>query len=55
MKLLYYVGRFMQLAALIVRPFAIWVGQFGHNEPGSITIFAGSIVVFYLGWLLTKT
>ena len=55
MKVLYYLGRLMQLAALIVLPSAIWVGQFGHSERGTILIFAGSVSVFYLGWLLTRT
>ena len=54
MKVWYYLGRLFQLIALIVLPFAIWVGQFGHNERGCILIFSGSIIVFYIGWLIAR-
>ena len=50
----YHVGRIFQLIGLVVMPSAIWVGHFGHNERGSIAIFVGAIVVFYLGYRLTQ-
>ena len=52
MKYVYYMGRILQLAALMVLPYAIWVGQLGHDERGAIVIFAGSIIVFFAGWFL---
>lgn len=54
MKPVYWIGRFLQSAALIVLPFAIWVGQIGHDERGAITIFLGSILVFFAGWVLAR-
>ncbi len=53
-KTLYYLGRLLQVVALVVLPSAIWIGQFGHNERGAIGIFLGSAFIFYLGWILTK-
>jgi len=53
-KGLYYCGRALQVAGLLILPFALWVGFLGHNESGSIAIFLGSIVVFYAGYLLTQ-
>ena len=54
MKFLYYIGRVLQLAALMVLPYAIWVGQLGHDERGAITIFIGSVVMFMAGWFLSS-
>jgi len=54
MKLIYYCGRGLQVISLAAMPFSLWVGFLGHNEAGSITIFGGSIVIFYIGWLLTR-
>ncbi|MBI4000022.1 MAG: hypothetical protein HY351_05340 [Candidatus Omnitrophica bacterium] len=51
MKITYYLGRTLQLFALLLMPFAIWVGHFGHNEQGAIIIFVGSIAIFFIGWL----
>jgi len=51
-QIIYRSGRAFQLVALIVLPSAIWVGQIGHSEKGMIAIFAGSIFVFFLGYLL---
>lgn len=53
-ELIYWAGRIFQLIGLIALPSAIWVGHFGHNERGSIAIFAASFVVFYLGYGLIK-
>ena len=50
----YFAGRFFQLIGLIALPSAIWVGQFGHDERGAIAIFTASIVVFSLGYALTR-
>ena len=54
MKPTYYFGRTLQLVGLAVMPSAIWVGHFGHNERGAITIFVSSVVVFYIGWLSAR-
>ncbi len=53
-KPVYQVGRGLQVAGLAVTPYSLWVGFLGHNEAGSITIFLGSIAIFYLGYLLTQ-
>lgn len=50
--MIYLAGRALQLMGLIAMPSAIWVGQFGHNERGSIGIFLGSLIVFLLGYFL---
>lgn len=52
-KILYFIGRLLQIVALIAMPFAIWVGHFGHNERGAIIIFLGSIFLFFIGWLIS--
>lgn len=49
----YYAGKIFQLIGLIAMPSAIWVAQFEHSERGSIGIFLGSILVFFIGWILT--
>jgi len=54
MKLLYYTGRTLQVIGLVLMPSAIWVGHFGRNERGAITIFIGSFVIFWAGWLLAR-
>ncbi|GEM_PF-902951 len=52
MKLVYYFGRFLQLMALMIMPSAIWIGHFRHSEAGAITIFIGSMFMFFVGWLI---
>lgn len=52
-KIIYFIGRCLQVIALIAMPFAIWVGHFGHNERGSIFIFLGSILLFLIGWAIS--
>ena len=54
MKVFYYVGRFLQLVGLVVLPSAIWAGSFYHNERAAITIFVGSIFIFFIGWLFVR-
>ena len=51
--MIYSAGRIFQLIGLAALPSAIWVGQFGHNERGTIAIFLASLLIFLLGWLLT--
>lgn len=53
-KGLYILGRTLQIAALIAMPAAIWASAIRHSEKESIFIFLGSIVVFYVGYLLTQ-
>ena len=53
-KVVYYTGRFFQLAALLAMPSAIWVGHLGHDERSAIFIFVCSIVIFLIGWLLAQ-
>jgi len=50
----YYAGRIFQVIGLIAMPSAIWVGFLGHDERGCIAIFAASILVFSLGYFLTR-
>lgn len=47
-------GRIFQLIGLLAMPSAIWLGQFAHNERASIGVFLGSLLVFWLGYLLTQ-
>jgi len=54
MKLTYYLGRIFQLFALLLLPSAIWVGHFKHDEQGAITIFVGSMAIFFIGWLFQR-
>ena len=53
LKIIFYLGRLLQLIALIAMPSAIWIGHFLHNERGAIIIFVGSMVVFVMGWIIT--
>jgi hypothetical protein len=39
---------------LIALPSSLWVGFMGHDESASIAIFAGSLLVFYLGYFLSS-
>ncbi|MBI4395115.1 MAG: hypothetical protein HY583_02845 [Candidatus Omnitrophica bacterium] len=54
MKFTYYLGRTLQVFALILMPSSIWVGHFGHNEQGAIVIFVASIALFFIGWLIQR-
>ena len=54
MKVVYHFGRFLQVTALVMMPFAIWVGHFGRDERGAIQIFLGSLALFFLGWLFVR-
>ncbi len=53
-KGLYYLGRALQVAALIAMPASLWASSISNSEKESILIFLGSIVVFYVGYLLTQ-
>ena len=52
--MLYSAGRVFQLIGLIALPSAIWVAEFGRNEKGAIAIFLASMLVFLLGFLMTR-
>lgn len=52
--MLYYFGRGLQLTGLIAMPAAIWIAEVRHSEAEAISVFLGSFVVFYLGWLLIR-
>ena len=52
--MIYMAGRVFQLIGLIAMPSSLWVGWIGHNERGSIGIFLGSILVFFIGWILVS-
>jgi len=52
--MIYQTGRIFQIIGLIAMPYAIWVGEFGRDEAGAIGIFAGSSLVFFIGYLLTR-
>ncbi len=53
-KWVYFSGRALQVVGLVALPSSLWVGFVGHNESGSILIFLVSIVIFYVGYLLTQ-
>ena len=50
----YWLGRSLQLLALLVLPSAIWVGSMGHDEKSCIYIFLACLTVFYSGYFLTR-
>ena len=52
--MVYLAGRIFQLIGLIAMPSAIWVGHFERNEQGAIAIFVGSMVVFLIGYALSR-
>ncbi len=54
MKPTYYAGRVLQVFGLLLMPSAIWVGHFRHDEQGAITIFVGSMAIFFVGWLFQR-
>ena len=53
-QVVFWTGRSLQLAGLMLLPSAIWVGLMERNERGSIGIFVGSTAIFYLGYFLTR-
>ena len=53
-KPLYFLGRALQLLALIVLPSAIWAGEFNHSESMALGIFAAALLAFGTGFLLTQ-
>ncbi|HTL48264.1 MAG TPA: hypothetical protein VL688_09445 [Verrucomicrobiae bacterium] len=53
-QVLYLAGRALQIMGLIALPSSLWVGFMGHDESASIAIFAGSLLVFYLGYFLSS-
>ena len=52
--LLRLAGRTFQLAGLITLPSAIWVAEINRSEKGAVAIFLGSLLVFFMGYLLTR-
>lgn len=53
-SMVYLAGRTLQLIGLITMPAAMWTAQFDRNERLSIAVFLGSILVFGLGYGLTR-
>ena len=53
-RVIYWLGRGLQLSALLVLPSAIWVGSMGHDEKNCIFIFLACLTVFYSGYFLTR-
>lgn len=51
-RALYVVGRSLEVLGLLVLPSAIWAGQIGHDERGAISLFLGSVLIFYVGYFL---
>ncbi|MBI4115531.1 MAG: hypothetical protein HY447_03040 [Candidatus Omnitrophica bacterium] len=54
MKINYFLGRALQLIGLLALPSAIWIAEFEKSEAGAILVFLGSLVIFFVGWILTK-
>ncbi len=52
--MIYAAGRLLQLVGLLAMPSAFWLAQFAHDERGSIGFFLGSLLIFWLGYLLTQ-
>jgi hypothetical protein len=51
---MYLVGRLLQIFALLMMPSAIWVADFQRSEAGALSIFLGSLGIFYVGYLFTR-
>ena len=47
-------GRGLQILSLLMMPSAIWVAEFKHSEQEAITVFAGSVVIFFIGWIFAR-
>ena len=53
MRFFYSAGRVLQLIGLLAMPSSIWIAEFRHSERGAISVFLGSMGLFFIGWLLT--
>ena len=53
-RFLYFAGRTLQLAGLLILPSAIWAAEFQKSEARAVTLLVGSIGLFFLGWFLQK-
>ncbi len=53
-KAFYFLGRALQLLALLVVPSAIWAGEYNRSEAMAIGIFVSGILAFGAGYLLTQ-
>jgi len=40
--------------SLVALPNAIWVSEFYHHEKGALMVFFGSMLLFLIGWILTR-
>ncbi len=47
-------GRTMQLVGLLALPSAIWVAEFQRSEALAISVLVGSLLVFFIGWMLAR-
>ena len=47
-------GRALQLLSLLVLPSAIWTAEMTRSEAMAVGLFAGSVVVFFAGYGLTR-
>ena len=54
MKPTYYLGRMLQVFALLLLPSAIWVAEFRRGEAEAILIFLAAVGIFFIGWLLHR-
>lgn len=54
MKINYFVGRSLQLTGLLILPSAIWVAEFQRSEPLAIGVLLGSMILFFVGWILAR-
>ena len=49
-----FIGRALQLFGLLALPSAIWVAEFQKNEAAAVTLFVGSMGIFFIGWVFTR-
>lgn len=52
---LYGFGRALQILGLLALPSALWINYVGYGEREVITVFVGSMVIFFVGWLITRS
>lgn len=53
-KILYFIGRTLQLIGLLLLPSAIWVAEVRRSEAEALAILGGSLAIFFAGWVFLK-
>ena len=54
MKIIHFTGRVLQLAGLLALPSAIWAAEIQRSEALAVSVLVGSILIFFIGWILSR-